>query len=108
MNQYESISINSRYLFATSAIAGNGENLVNRIVKRSVSYPEDLKSRGVEANVRVTVKVLEDGKLEVVSINSRSEELKQSVKTQLLAMKLKNYLPFVGQEFSYTFKFEVE
>jgi outer membrane biosynthesis protein TonB len=90
------------------AFAGNGETLIDKLVKRRVSYPEALKAKGIEATVNVKLRLIENGEVEILSIDSESEELKASVERQLKSLKFRNASSFIGEEFNYTFRFQVE
>lgn len=90
------------------AFAGNGETLVDKLVKRNVSYPEALRAKGVEATVNVKLKLIENGEVEILAIDSESAELKAAVENQLKSLKFRNAARFIGEEFNYTFKFQVE
>ena len=90
------------------AFAGNGETLIDKLVKRRVSYPEALKAKGIEATVNVKLRLIENGEVEILSIDSESEELKASVEKQLKSLKFRNAASFIGEEFNYTFRFQVE
>ena len=93
---------------ASTTFAGNGETLLDRVVKRNVSYPEALRAKGVEATVHVKLKVLTGGAIEILAIDSESEEMKTAVEKQLKQLKFKNSAQVLGKEFNYTFKFQVE
>jgi len=92
----------------TIAFAGNGETLVDKLVKRRVSYPEALKAKGIEATVNVKLRLIENGEVEILAIDSESAELKASVERQLKSLKFRNAASFIGKEFNYTFSFQVE
>jgi len=96
-------------LVATSTtFAGNGETLVDRLVKRTVSYPEALRLKGIEATVHVKLIVRAGGNIEILAIDSESEEMKLAVEKQLKQLKFKNSAQVLGKEFNYTFRFQVE
>src|SRR6218665_4008985 len=88
------------FLATSVTFAGNGENLVDRLVKRKVSYPEALRAQGVEATVNVKLRVVAGGLVEIIAIDSESEEMKAAVEKQLRQLKFKNPAQVAGKEFS--------
>ncbi len=97
-------------LFATSytALAGNGETLLDRIMHRKISYPEALRAKGIETTVNVKVRVVAENQLEIVEITSDSEEMKAAVEKQVKQIKLSVPQNLIGNTFNYTFKFQVQ
>lgn len=92
----------------TTAFAGNGESLVDRIMNRKISYPEALKAKGIETTVKVKVRVISENQLEIISIASDNNEMTQAVKQQIQNLKVNLPTNLIGQEFSYAFKFEIQ
>lgn len=92
----------------TFVFAGNGDNLVDRIMHRKISYPEALRAKGIEATVSVKLRVVNGGKVEIVDITSDSEEMKAAVAQQVERLKFRAPSNLVGEEFDYTFKFQVQ
>lgn len=98
-------------LFLTTgsvALAGNGENLLDRIMHRKISYPESLREKGIETTVRVKVRVLAENQIEIIEIASDSEEMKAAIEKQVQQIKIKVPQNLVGNTFNYTFKFQVQ
>ena len=96
-------------LFITGmTYAGNGESMIDRLIKRKISYPEALKQKGIEASVQVKLRLLENGKVEVLAIESDSQEMKAEITKQLERISFKNVDQLVGQEFEYKFHFRNE
>lgn len=98
-------------LFMTTgsiALAGNGENLLDRIMQRKISYPESLREKGIETTVHVKVRVLSENQLEIVQIASDSEEMKAAIEKQVQQVKIRVPQNLVGNTFNYTFKFQVQ
>ncbi|AEA45450.1 hypothetical protein [Fluviicola taffensis] len=92
----------------TSAFAGHGDNSLDRIIHRKISYPESLREKGVEASVYVKVRILAENKLEILQIASDSEEMKAIIEKQVQQIKIKVPQSLVGNTFNYTFKFQVQ
>lgn len=97
-------------LFATSytALAGNGETLLDRIMHRKISYPEALRAKGIETTVHVKLRVLSENQIEIVEITSDSNEMKEAVEKQVKQIKFNVPQNLVGNTFNYTFKFQVQ
>ncbi len=93
---------------ASTAFAGNGKSIVDRIMNRKISYPEALRAKGVEATVNVKVRVIAENQLEVVSIASENAEMTAAVKQQIERMKVNIPVSMIGQIYSYAFHFEVQ
>ncbi len=88
--------------------AGNGENLLDRIMHRKISYPESFRAKGIETTVHVKVRVLAENKIEIIEITSESEEMKAAIEKQVQQIKIKVPQNLVGNTFNYTFKFQVQ
>lgn len=88
--------------------AGNGENLLDRIMHRKISYPESLRAKGIETTVQVKVLVLAENKIEILQITSDSEEMKAAIEKQVQQIKIKVPQNLIGNTFNYTFKFQVQ
>lgn len=98
-------------LFLTTgsvALAGNGENLLDRIMQRKISYPESLREKGIETTVRIKVRVLAENQIEIIEIASESEEMKAAIEKQVQQIKIKVPQNLIGNTFNYTFKFQVQ
>lgn len=95
-------------LISSFSFAGNGENALDRLMNRKIFYPEALSVKGVEATVKVTVRVNELGALEVVSIASESAEMSEAVKNQVEHLKFTAPVDLIGKEFEYSFRFQVQ
>jgi len=99
-------------LFLTTStsfvFAGNGENLLDRIMHRKISYPESLREKGIETTVKVKVRVLSENQIELIEITSDSEEMKAAIEKQVQQIKIRVPQNLVGNTFSYTFKFQVQ
>lgn len=98
-------------LFMTTgsiALAGNGENLLDRIMQRKISYSESLREKAIETTVHVKVRVLSENQLEIVEIASDSEEMKAAIEKQVQQVKIRVPQNLVGNTFNYTFKFQVQ
>lgn len=98
-------------LFITTgsvALAGNGETLLDRIMHRKISYPESLREKGIETTVHVKVRVLAENQLEIVQIDSDSEEMKAAIEKQVQQIKIKVPQNLIGNTFNYTYKFQVQ
>ncbi len=98
-------------LFVTTGsfvFAGNGENLLDRIMHRKISYPESLREKGIETTVKVKVRVLAENQLEIVNITSDSEEMKAAIEKQVQQIKIRVPQNLVGDTFTYTYKFQVQ
>lgn len=93
---------------STLSFAGNGDSAVDKIISKKIAYPESLRSKGIEATVQVKLKINEEGKLEIVSIQSDSEEMKAAVERQVNKLKYKANSALFNQEFDYTFKFKLQ
>jgi len=96
------------FMTSTLSFAGNGENALDRLMNRKISYPEALSMKGIEATVRVTVRVNETGTLEVISIASDSPEMSKAVKKQVENLNFSAPTNLIGKEFNYSFKFQVQ
>lgn len=96
--------------FSTGAfvMAGNGETLLDRIMHRKISYPESLRSKGIETTVQVKLRVVSEGQIEILELTSDSEEMKAAVEKQVQQIKIKLPQNLVGQVFTYTFRFQVQ
>ena len=90
------------------ALAGNGETLLDRIMHRKISYPESLRSKGIETSVQVKVRVVSENKVEIIEIISDSEEMKASVEKQVQQIKFHVPQNLIGNTATYTFKFQVQ
>lgn len=88
--------------------AGNGDNLLDRIMNRKISYPESLRAKGIETTVYIKVRVLSENQIEILEIASESEEMKAAVEKQVQQIKIKVPQNLVGNTFNYTFKFQVQ
>lgn len=88
--------------------ASNGESAVDRILHKKISYPEALRAKGIEAKVNVRLKVNEQGKLEIISMDSDSKELKEAVERQVKQLKFKAEEQLIGSVFNYSFNFKVQ
>lgn len=98
-------------LFLTTGsvvLAGNGENLLDRIMHRKISYPESLRAKGIETTVHVKVRVLAENQIEILEITSESEEMKAAIEKQVQQMKINVPQNLIGNTFNYTFKFQVQ
>ncbi len=95
-------------LISTFSFAGNGESALDRLMNRKIFYPESLRSQHIEATVMVKLKINEKAKIEIVSIQSDSEEMKKAVERQVMNLKYKATSNLIGSEFDYTFKFKVQ
>jgi hypothetical protein len=97
--------------FATTGsfvFAGNGENLLDRLMHRKISYPESLRAKGIETSVHVKVRVLAENKIEIIEITSDSEEMKAAIEKQVQQIKIRVPQNLIGNTFNYTFKFQVQ
>jgi outer membrane biosynthesis protein TonB len=97
------LSTSSSFVFA-----GNGDNILDRIMHRKIAYPESLREKGIETTVHVKVLVLAENQLEILEITSDSEEMKAVIEKQVQQIKIKVPQNLVGNTFNYTFKFEVQ
>jgi outer membrane biosynthesis protein TonB len=95
-------------LIGGATFAGSGENLLDRIMHRKISYPESLRSKGIEARVNVLIRVTDENSVEIVTIDSESAELKVAVEQQIKQLKFNLPKSMVGQIFQYVYKFEVQ
>lgn len=99
-------------LFLTTAgsfvFAGNGENLLDRIMHRKISYPESLRAKGIETTVKIKVRVISENQIELVEITSDSEEMKAAIEKQVQQIKIRVPQNLIGNTFNYTFKFQVQ
>jgi outer membrane biosynthesis protein TonB len=99
-------------LFLTTSssfvFAGNGDNLLDRIMHRKISYPESLRSKGIETTVYVKVRVLAENQIELIEIASDSEEMKAAIEKQVQQIKIKVPQNLIGKTFNYAYKFEVQ
>lgn len=88
--------------------AGNGDNLLDRIMHRKISYPESLRAKGIETSVYVKVRVISENQIEIIEIASASEEMKAAIEKQVQQIKIRVPQNLVGNTFNYTFKFQVQ
>ena len=93
---------------ASASFAGNGDNLLDRIMNRKIFYPESLREKGIETTVHVKVRVLAENQLEIIEIASDSEEMKAAIEKQVQQIKIRLPQNLVGNTFHYTFKFQVQ
>lgn len=94
---------------STTLIAGENKNCISqikKIISRSISVPEDLRTTDYKQSVLVSVITKENGKLEVVDIQSADTTLKQHVEAQIEKIRLKGpVLP--GQTVNLRLNFKV-
>ena len=95
-------------LISSFSFAGNGKNALDRLMNRKIFYPEALSAKGVEATVKVTVRVNELGALEVTSITSDSQEMSEAVQKQVEKLKFTAPNELIGKEYEYSFRFQVQ
>jgi len=99
-------------LISTCGFAGNGSRIgrdaLDRLMNRKIFYPESLRAQHIEATVSVKLKINEKAKIEIVSIQSDSEEMKAAVEHQVMNLKYKATPGLIGSEFDYTFTFKVQ
>lgn len=98
-------------LFLTTSTlvnAGNGENILDRMMHRKISYPDALRAKGIETTVNVQLRVTADNQIEIIKISSDSEEMNAAVEKQVRQLKFKAPQDLVGNIFNYTFKFKVQ
>jgi|GEM_PF-2504359 len=88
--------------------AGNGDNLLDRIMHRKISYPESLRAKGIETTVFVKVRVISENQIELIEIASDSEEMKAAIEKQVKQVKIRVPQNLIGNTFNYTFKFQVQ
>lgn len=85
-----SILINAVLLLIAGSITGAGisgnEGLVSQLQKE-VSYPGFLKENNKEVEVRISFKVKEDGKVELIDINTGDKRMKEYVITRLTSLR---------------------
>lgn len=95
-------------VISSFGFAGNGESALDRLMNRKISYPEALRSKGIEATVKVKIRVSKLGSLEVVSIESDSPEMREAVEKQVKQLKFSAPANLIGKEFDYSFRFQVQ
>lgn len=100
--------ISAFLLISTFSFAGNGESALDRLMTKKIYYPESLRAQHIEATVTVKLKINEKGKIEIVSIQSDSEEMKKAVERQVINLKYKAPANLIGSEFDYSYKFKVQ
>ena len=71
-----------------------------------IEFPNFLDQTSISGLVSVSIKVKENGKLEVTGMNASDDDLASYVRKQVESLILDNNDPRVGKEFYYKLKFE--
>jgi len=67
----------------TTAVAGNGDKNITQVIKNNLSIPSNLKATKLNEKVNVQFKIDENGKAQVIEVNTSNQELKNHVILQI-------------------------
>lgn len=95
-------------LMASLTFAGNGESTLDKLINRKIHYPESLRAKQIDTRVNVLLSVNDSGSIEIISIESDSNELIEAVKQQVSQLKIKDTSDLIGKQFKYTFHFKIQ
>jgi outer membrane biosynthesis protein TonB len=94
--------------YISTATAGNGESALAKKMRQHIIYPEHLLIKHIETEVNVTVKIDQDGTVLIQHIQSDSEEMNQSVRSQISTMNFSTYPELIGKTFRYRFIMKIQ
>jgi hypothetical protein len=94
-------------LFATISF-GNNNDALRKQISKNIAYPQFLKKPDADEKVTVRFTVTAQGKVEVVSITAKINELKQYVTNELKSMKIKENYSEPGVVYSVELSFKMK
>jgi len=85
------ILITAFFLSTLAALAGTTNDDLRKLISKNIAYPSFLKKNAPE-KVTVSFKIKEDGSLQVLSVGTDNERLKQYLVDELKDIRVKNSL----------------
>jgi hypothetical protein len=88
-----------------SAVASSEK--IKKIITEKVKYPDWGYKQGLHGDVEITFTVSGEGTIELKTITSKSDELKDYVKNELTKILLKDIIHPLNQQYKMTLKFDL-
>jgi outer membrane biosynthesis protein TonB len=80
---------------------------IKQIITDAVKYPDWGYKKGLHGDVQITFTVSGEGTVELKTISSKSDELKEYVKQELQKITIKDVIHQITQEYKMTLKFNL-
>jgi hypothetical protein len=80
---------------------------IKKLITDAVKYPDWGYKKGVHGDVEITFTVSEDGAVQLKTITSKSDELKDYVTRELEKITIKDVIHQINQQYKMTLKFDL-
>jgi outer membrane biosynthesis protein TonB len=95
------------FLSVSASAAYPSTKCIRDILKESVKYPDRFINEASTGEVVVVFTITDDGRIDIKSVKSTSEELEKYVREQLASTCCKNVISPYNQHYRITFKFRL-
>lgn len=83
----------------------NSAKEIQKIISKSITYPDFALKQGLKDNVTITFTVNAEGKIELKNINCKHDEIKEYVKEQLKNITIQDVIHPLNQQYRVNLKF---